>query len=158
MTVDRPLRLLIAVAAGAFALAALPHAARAQAFAVPLSESRPLSLVGSATDVLVGDPAIADVTVIDHHHLLVHGRAFGRTNLVVMDGAGRTLFTGPIVVTAGDEDHVTLFRGAMQSDYSCAGRCERISGAASGAAGAGGGASGASQPQSVSAPASPTTP
>ena len=98
---------------------------------VPLSETRPLSLPGSAADVLIGDAAIADVTVVDHHHLLIHGKTFGRTNLVVMDEAGRTVFSGPIIVGASDEDHVSVFRGAQQSDYSCGTRCEKISGAGS---------------------------
>ena len=62
-----------------------PAGAGRKAFNVPLSESRPLTMGGAASDVLVGDAAIADVTVVDHHHLLIHGKAFGRTNLVVMD-------------------------------------------------------------------------
>jgi hypothetical protein len=134
MLLIRSARSILTAATLVCAMAALPHRAAAQAFSVPVSESRPLSLPGSATDVLVGDPAIADVTVVDHHHLLIHGKAFGRTNLVVMDSSGRTLFTGPIVVSASDEDHVSLFRGAQQSDYSCAARCERISGGAQGGA------------------------
>lgn len=113
------------------ALAAGPPRAAAAGMSVPVSETRPLAFSGSAADVLVGDPAIADVTVIDHHHLLIHGKAFGRTNLVVMDEAGRTVFSGPIIVSASDEDHVSVFRGAQQSDYSCALRCEKISGAGS---------------------------
>jgi hypothetical protein len=136
MSLNRSIRSILTVAALACGLTALPHLAAAAAFTVPVSESRPLSLPGAATDVLVGDPAIADVTVIDHHHLLVHGKAFGRTNLVVMDGAGRTLFSGPVVVGASDEDHVSLFRGASQSEYSCAARCERISSGGGGGGGA----------------------
>jgi hypothetical protein len=107
---------------------ACPPPAAAEGLDVPLSETRPLSLPGSASDVLIGDAAIADVTVVDHHHLLVHGKAFGRTNLVVMDAAGRTVFSGAIIVGASDEDHVSVFRGVQQSEYSCGSRCERISG------------------------------
>jgi hypothetical protein len=135
MPAHRAAPLFFAVLACSGALAAYPSsAAAAAALSVPLSETRPLSLPGSASDVLIGDPAIADVTVVDHHHLLIHGKSFGRTNLVVMDAAGRTVFSGPIVVGASDEDHVTVFRGALQSDYSCATRCERISGTGAGAA------------------------
>jgi len=132
-------------------LAAFPLAAAAAGMNVPLSETRPLSFSGSAADVLVGDAAIADVTVIDHHHLLVHGKAFGRTNLVVMDEAGRTVFSGPIIVGASDEDHVSVFRGAQQSEYSCSVRCEKISGAGS-TAGAGGGGGPSGPGAAVSAP------
>jgi len=128
--------LALAALIGAGALAACPLRAAAAGMSVPLSETRPLSFSGSASDVLVGDPAVADVTVIDHHHLLVHGKAFGRTNLVVMDQAGRTVFSGAIIVGASDEDHVSVFRGAQQSEYSCASRCEKISGAGSAAGGA----------------------
>ena len=133
-------RILLAVGA----LIAAPAPALAESFSVPLSETRPLTLGGSATDVLIGDAAIADVTVVDHHHLLIHGKAFGRTNLVVMDAGGRTVFSGPIVVSTGDEDHVSLFRGVAQSEYTCAARCEKISGAA--ASGGGGMPSGPAAP------------
>lgn len=126
---------LSGLACGAALMAYAPQAAAA-GLNVPLSETRPLSLPGSAADVLIGDSAIADVTVVDHHHLLVHGKAFGRTNLVVMDQAGRTVFSGAIIVGASDEDHVSVFRGAQQSEYSCASRCEKISGAGSAAGGA----------------------
>ena len=128
-------RLLLAAAV----LIAAPAPALAETLSVPLSETRPLSLGGSAADVLIGDAAIADVTVVDHHHLLIHGKAFGRTNLVVMDASGRTVFSGPIVVSTGDEDHVSLFRGVAQSEYTCASRCEKISGGAAGGNSGGGG-------------------
>jgi Flp pilus assembly secretin CpaC len=118
MSPDRPARSFAHMAAGfavsiAAVLAATPWPAAAQAMSVPMSETRPLSLGGSAADVLIGDPAIADVTVIDHHHLLVHGKGFGRTNLVVMDARGRTIFSAPIVVGAGDDDRVSVFRGVQ---------------------------------------------
>ena len=127
-------------------LIAAPAPALAETLSVPLSETRPLSLGGSAADVLIGDASIADVTVVDHHHLLIHGKAFGRTNLVVMDAGGRTVFSGPIVVSTGDEDHVSLFRGVAQSEYTCAARCEKISGAA-----ASGGNSGSGMPSGPAA-------
>jgi hypothetical protein len=131
MFADRPFAPFPALLLALAVLFAGARHAAAEALSVPLSETRPVTLGGSATDVLIGDAAIADVTVIDHHHLLVHGKAFGRTNLVVMDAAGRTVFSSPIVVDAGDEGHVSVYRGAQQSDYSCSSRCERVSGAAS---------------------------
>ena len=132
MFADRPLVPLRALLLALAVLFAGARHAAAEGLSVPLSETRPVTLGGAAADVLIGDASIADVTVIDHHHLLVHGKAFGRTNLVVMDAAGRTVFSSPIVVSAGDDDRVTVYRGALQSDYSCASRCERISGAAPG--------------------------
>jgi hypothetical protein len=160
MPADRLAHPLALLTAGLAVLVATPRPAAAQAMSVPLSETRPLSLGGSAADVLIGDPAIADVTVIDHRHLLVHGKGFGRTNLVVMDARGRTIFSGPIVVGASDEDHVSVFRGAQQSEYSCAGRCERIGaapGGANGAAAPSGPAAAISAPitQALSSPPSP---
>ena len=56
--------------------------------------------------------------------------ALTATELTCVRG-GRTVFSGPIIVSASDEDHVSVFRGAQQSDYSCALRCEKISGAGS---------------------------
>ncbi len=140
MRADRSLPFAAGLSALALALAALPGVAAAQSFSVSKGETRLLSLAGSASDVLVGDPAVADVTVIDHGHILIHGKSFGRTNLVVMDGVGRTLFSQAVIVSAGDEGRVSVFRGSAPSEYTCAARCEQVGGKEAGSAGAPAGA------------------
>jgi len=121
----RPAVLLIAIAA---ALAA-PVSAIAQTLTVPIDQSAKLVLPRGAKDVMIGNPAIADVTVVDPRNAILIGRGYGVTNLVVMNGAGRVLMDSQVVVSSPDAGRITVARGgvagARVENYTCAPRCER---------------------------------
>ena len=88
-------------------------------FLAYLADTRDVLLHGS------GNPAIADVSVIDSRHLLVMGRSYGVTNIVVTDARGRTIFNQQVVVSAPDQDRVSFYRGPNLNNYACSPRCER---------------------------------
>ena len=94
----------------------------ARAIAVPLDYSTRLHISGSAASVVVGNPAIADVTVVDSHTLYVQGRGLGSTNVIVLDRAGRTLFADDVLVGSPGA-HVTVYHGADRDDFACSPRC-----------------------------------
>ena len=50
--------------------------------------------------VSIGNPAIADITVIDRTHVLVLGKTFGSTNIIALDPPVREAMNDQIVVTA----------------------------------------------------------
>lgn len=120
-------RLSAPAVAAALLLAAAGSAlaAAAGALNVHMDQSVRISLRAPATSVVVGNPAIADVSVIDARTLLVLGKGYGITNLVVMDQGGRVLFNREIVVSAGDAGRVSIWRGASSTSYACSPRCER---------------------------------
>jgi Flp pilus assembly secretin CpaC len=135
----RTIVLSAALAFGGSALAATPS------IVVPVDQSTRLEVAGSAASVLVGSPAVADVTVVDSHTLYVTGRNYGSTDVVVLDQFGSTLFRGSVVVTAPDVGRVTVYRGGARTDFACAPSCQ----VASRAAGA---------PAPASAPSAPPAP
>ena len=137
-------------ALAALALAAAGGPAAAASLVVPIDQSTRLNIAGSAASVLVGNPAIADVTVIDSHTLYVLGRGYGATDLVVLDRDGRPLFTGDLVVGSADAGRVSIYRGAARTDLACAPGCQVTLRSSGGAAASSGGGSGSS---SVSGPA-----
>jgi Flp pilus assembly secretin CpaC len=153
--------LILALSLSALGSAALPAAALAASMGVPLDQAVIITLSAPAHDVVVGNPAIADVTVSDQRHLVVTGKMGGVTNLVVDDAAGRTIFNRQIVVSAASGDRVELIQGAQISSYACAMTCEQV--ATSGSPGGSGGAAAAAvaAPAANPAPAaqpSPSTP
>ncbi len=95
---------------------------RAQGISVMLNHSQRLELSGSAANVVVGAPSIADVTVVDSHTLYVQGRGYGSTDIVVTDRAGHTLYEGEVSVRAAGRS-VALYRGIKRADYACAPGC-----------------------------------
>jgi Flp pilus assembly secretin CpaC len=98
------------------------------AFADPLvvniDQNARLTLPSAARDVMVGNPGIADVAVIDGRNILILGRAYGTTSLMVTNAAGRVILNTQIVVAANDRGRVSVYRGPQVQTYACASRCE----------------------------------
>lgn len=110
------------------AAALLPLSAFAAVFNVPVDQARRLPFTGIAASVSPGNPAIADVNVIDERTILVVGKKAGVTNLIVLDRAGRTLFNEQVLVSEGDASTITVSRGGATATYACAPTCQQVGG------------------------------
>lgn len=119
-----PLRLAAALAATA--LLAAPAAVLAQSgrLNVEIDQATRVQLRGPAGSVIVGNPAIADVTVVDANTLYITGKGYGVTEVVAVDTIGRTVFQSQVVVTAGDGGgRVRVWRGPQATEMACASSC-----------------------------------
>lgn len=105
--------------------AAVATAAQAQSMVVELDKSMRLSLPAPARDIVVSNPTVVDVAMLSPTSLLVLGKGYGITNLMVVDAAGRTIIDREVVVGSSDANRVTYYRGSDVSNYACAGRCQR---------------------------------
>jgi hypothetical protein len=103
----------------------------AESFAVPLDQSAVMVLPRGAQSVMVGNPAIADVNMLDTRTAVLLGRGYGVTNMLVIDARGRTLMDRQIVVSAPDVNRVNVYRRSSESgraevtNFTCSPRCER---------------------------------
>lgn len=102
---------------------ALAPAAAADPFKVKVDETVPLKLNQPANSVVVGNATVADVAVHDARTLLVTGKAFGSTNITVLDRAGNTIFTSQLVVGGEEDAGLTIIRGTGTYSYSCVDKC-----------------------------------
>ena len=150
----RPITLFSVAGAAAAILASAPPA-RAEPLVVSLDHSMRLKIAGAAQSVVVGNPTVADVTVVDSHTLFVSGRGYGVTDVVVLDNAGRTLYSTEVVVGVAHTGRVSVFRGAERTDMACSPNCQ-VSIRTGGAGGSGGGApaGGGATPGAAASPAS----
>jgi len=115
------------IAAATPAGAAGKHAVvKDQAVALALDEVHTLTFRAPVATVYVGNPTIADVTMIDARHAFVQGKGYGRTNIVALNRDNVQVFSSRITVTGNDGGGtVTLNRGAQRVTLNCAGgRCE----------------------------------
>jgi hypothetical protein len=110
----------------AIAIALCPVAALAQTLMVNIDQAARITLSRPAHDVIVGNPMMADVTVLDEHHILLMGKSYGVTNLLVTDRAGRPILERQIVISAPDANRVSVYRGPDVYNYACANKCERV--------------------------------
>lgn len=128
----------------ALAVASLAGAAAAQS-ASPLNigvdRSQRISLRGAVSSVIVNNPLIADVTVVDANTLVIQGKGYGQTEILAVDAIGRTLFQNQVIVTGGQTGSLRVWRGGKATEMACGATCspslrvyENADGGASGAA------------------------
>src|SRR6185312_2600480 len=104
-------------------LAAAP--AHAAGIAVAMDEVRTVTFPKSVSTIYVGNPAIADINMIDSRHAFVLGKGYGNTNMVALDQDGKQVSNTHISVMAREDSTVTLQKGANRVTYSCTSRhCE----------------------------------
>lgn len=100
-------------------------AAQAQdgALNVEIDRSARVQLRGAAASVIVGNPQIADVSMVDANTLFIVGKGYGVTEVVAVDGVGRTLFQREIIVSGGSTGSVRVWRGAQATEMACGSSC-----------------------------------
>ena len=114
------LRLACAVTAAAM----VPATASAQAISVAVDQAQRVQLRGPAGSVIIGNPQIADVTVVDANTLYITGKGYGVTEVVAVDPVGRTVFQSQVVVTSNNgAGAVRVWRGAQATEMACAASC-----------------------------------
>jgi Flp pilus assembly secretin CpaC len=114
---------LIGVLAFALASLATTSVMAAQRLVVEKNHSQRLALSGSAGAVIVANPEIADVTIIDSRTVYVMGKGFGNSQVTITDRGGRVLFDGEIVVTAAQKGAITVYKGLTPSVMVCSNVC-----------------------------------
>lgn len=115
--------ILLAVALAGPALAPAAGFA-ADTVKVELDQARIYRLAAPASTIIIGNPAIADATLQDAQTLIVTGRAYGQTNLIVLDEQGETVTDAQLAVVAASENLVTVYKGAKRLSLSCLPDCQ----------------------------------
>lgn len=112
-----------ALALAVLSAAPLTAAAQSRPVNVQIDHSTRVQLRAPAGSVIVGNPQIADVTVVDANTLFITGKGYGVTEIVAVDPIGRTLFQGQVVVSAGSTGSVRVWRGAEATEMACGASC-----------------------------------
>jgi hypothetical protein len=101
--------------------------ALAAEIAVPMDEVRMMTFRAPIRTVVVGNPVIADVSVVDDRHIFILGKNIGSTNVVILNGEGQQVANELISVTGQSNSMVTLQRGVAQTTFACHGeRCHQM--------------------------------
>ncbi|MBO9502941.1 pilus assembly protein N-terminal domain-containing protein [Brevundimonas sp. A19_0] len=114
---------LMIAAAAVFGAALATPALAQDSLRVDIDQTARIQLRAPAGSVIVGNPQIADITVVDANTLYVTGKGYGITEIVAVDSIGRTLFQSQIIVSAGDEGRVRVWRGGQVTEMACGSTC-----------------------------------
>lgn len=85
-----------------------------------------LSFASDIRTVIVGNPELIQVTVVDDKTVVLNGIALGVTNLVTLTKDGRTKADYQIVVDENIEYAATIYRGINTERLNCTPNCRPI--------------------------------
>jgi len=94
---------------------------------VYMDQARVLKLDRPVSKVIVGNAKVADATVADSKTIVLTGRSFGTTNLVLLDADGNAILDESILVSIDEANTVRVFRQTERSVLSCTPNCEQHS-------------------------------
>jgi hypothetical protein len=89
-----------------------------------LDHARVMRVVGNISTIVIGNPAIADASMPDPHTLILTGKSYGETNLVMLDHTGAIVAEQMLRVTVRGQSLVSVYRGVQRTTLSCSPTCE----------------------------------
>lgn len=91
---------------------------------VSVNMARILRINSPAATVIIGNPGIADVTIQDAQTLILTGKNYGRTNLIILDAVGNPVADTLVDVVQPQSGHVTMYFGASRTTLTCEPVCQ----------------------------------
>lgn len=99
-------------------------AAAASDIVIQADQAKIITVSGQPGTVVVGNPSIADVTVQGDRVVLM-GRNYGVTNLIILDREGNQLAALDVTVQITDKNAVHVFKAGGRMSLACAPMCEQ---------------------------------
>jgi len=115
---------VLAAVACLVAASPAPALTKGETVTVAADQARLVRLPAGAQTVIVGNPAIADVSLQRNGILVVTGKSFGTTNLIALDASGNVLAESLIQVEEPASTVVTVLRGTARESLSCTPNCQ----------------------------------
>jgi Flp pilus assembly secretin CpaC len=92
---------------------------------VEVNMARILRISAPAATVIIGNPGVADITIQDPQTLVLTGRSYGQTNLIILDAAGNPVADTMVsVVQAPSSGLVTVYMGSARTTLACEPVCQ----------------------------------
>ena len=89
-----------------------------------VDRAKVVRIARTADTIIVGNPAIVDATIQDARTIVLTGRSFGVTNLIVLDADGNAIVDETIVVQSHEHKTVRIYRRAIRQTLACSPICE----------------------------------
>lgn len=98
------------------------HAA-ANDLVVKYDQSQILRLPSPVSQIIIGNPTIADVAIQSSQLLVVTGKSFGITNIISLDADGHVIQDQRVLVQRDEVKVVNLQKGPNRESYNCSPQC-----------------------------------
>ena len=115
----------VAMAWGLPANAESTPSAQTEKVIVTVDQAKVFRISRPAATIIIGNPAIVDATIEDEQTLVLTGRSFGVTNLIILDAEGDAVVDQSVVVRGHETNTVRIYRGGGHREtLACAPVCE----------------------------------
>jgi Flp pilus assembly secretin CpaC len=111
-------------AALGMAVAGIAPAAAEAGIEVVMNQAKIVKLNSDAATIVIGNPEIVDATVQDSRTIVLTGKGFGVTNLVILDPDGAPVVDQSVFVSRNDEKSLRVYRRSAVQTLSCTPFCE----------------------------------
>lgn len=91
---------------------------------VTMNQAKIVRLSRPADTIVIGNSSIADAAVQDGSTIVLTGKGFGVTNLVVLDSEGAPIVDEQVTVVRQDVSSVRIYRRSTVQTLSCTPYCE----------------------------------
>ena len=90
---------------------------------VALDRAKMIKVPDGTQTMVIGNPLVADVTLLKgNNSMVLTGRSFGTTNLILLDSSGTPIAESLVEVTHAP-GALTVLRGTARESYSCTPNC-----------------------------------
>ncbi len=96
----------------------------ADGVSVNVNMARILRINSPASTVIIGNPGIADVTIQDPKTLILTGKAYGQTNLIILDSIGNPIADTMVDVVQQEANLMTVYQGRARTTMVCDPVCQ----------------------------------
>ena len=97
--------------------------AHANDLIVRYDQSQLLRLPRAVSQIIIGNPSIADASVQASNLVVVTGKTFGVTNIIAIDRQGNVIQDQRVIVQRDTARMVNLHKGSQRQTFTCAPEC-----------------------------------
>lgn len=108
---------------GIVAGSAFAYAQAVSDIIVTYDQSQLVSLPRPASEIIIGNPVIADVVVRSGNLLVITGKSFGITNVIALDSDRNIIIEKRLLVKREEARVVNLQRGTLRQTFNCTPQC-----------------------------------
>ena len=94
------------------------------ALKIIIDRAKVVRIAKPADTIIVGNPSIVDATIQDSRTIVLTGRNFGVTNMIILDADGDAIVDETIVVQGHETNTVRIYRQAIRETLACSPVCE----------------------------------
>lgn len=94
------------------------------ALKVIIDRAKVIRIAKPADTIIIGNPSIVDATIQDSRTVVLTGRNFGVTNLIVLDSDGDAIVDETVIVKGHETNIVRIYRQSVRETLACSPVCE----------------------------------